>query len=59
MRRAEEEAEAAGEAGGARRQLELVLARSSTPAAQLYGAQLAEELHEAEVRGDIGRYREI
>ena len=48
VRRAEEEAEAAGEACGARRQLELVLARSSTPAAQLYGAQLGEELHEAE-----------
>ena len=50
--RAEEEAEAAGEAGGAggvRRQLELVLSRSRTPAAELYGTMLGAELQEAEV----------
>jgi SAM-dependent MidA family methyltransferase len=44
--RAEEEAEAAGEA---RRHLELVLSRSRTPAAQLYGPNLGAELQEAEV----------
>ena len=41
-----EEAEAAGEA---RRHLELVLSRSRTPAAQLYGPNLGAELQEAEV----------
>ena len=52
--RAEKEAEAAAEtgeaAGEARRQLELVLSRSRTPAAQLYGPNLGAQLQEAEVR---------